>query len=605
MKTSLCFSHLCAATIVWLSLAAIAAFLPLPVEAQITIHPIDAGPDEPPKLQAGLIVTEYPRHAKQADEKDNYNLPLGEFGDPVGHKYLVRSLASWTWNPERNAIASGYINIESDGDYKFATRSFYDRNLLKIGDQEVCGFRDGEGTVAAVSLKKGWVRLVCAGFYGGRGADGINVRWQPPGQRELNPIPSRLLAHTADASVVGELPPETPTPKDKGLPGNLLATHVITVTDDFIVEAYKNGRRIEARRLLDEIFGATVERLSVQVRPDDWLVFHVVNNRMRWGGAKYFAVAGCLGTDDFGFVSDPASGSWSVCDEPARARDFIRVREEGTEVRASPIAQPWADGDGHMRAHAGMSFSGKPIWGGASSTWIKYIAPKKSANPAPTKPSSESEAKPETGDAASPPPSLPAPTKKVNISCVNPVVVPQAQAKEPKALLNPTRWPVQILSAVYGTGGKNADVTVRVKELVETKRAFFAVNPPTLGADPNPYWNKGLHIVYMKDGVRREQHRNENEYVLPESFYGPQDAAELTKWLPASRWRSEKGELQFHANGTVTGMGVEGAPLWEAVSKKQIRITWSAERKVDYPLDYTWSSFHEAENASAVYHVVP
>ncbi|MEQ1750466.1 MAG: hypothetical protein ABL974_13650, partial [Prosthecobacter sp.] len=83
------------------------------------------------------------------------------------------------------------------------------------------------------------------------------------------------------------------------------------------------------------------------------------------------------------------------------------------------------------------------------------------------------------------------------------------------------------------------------------------------------------------------------------------DAPELAKWLPASRWRSEKGELQFHADHTATGYGFEGVPLWEALAGNKLRITWSAERKVEYVFDYTWSSFHEAENAKAVFHVMP
>ena len=92
--------------------------------------------------------------------------------------------------------------------------------------------------------------------------------------------------------------------------------------------------------------------------------------------------------------------------------------------------------------------------------------------------------------------------------------------------------------------------------------------------------------------------------MLPESFYGPQDAPELAKWLPASRWRSSAGEVQFHADHSLTGPGMEGTPTWEALGNSRFRVTWSAERKVEYQFDYTWSSFHEKENASVVYHGV-
>lgn len=535
-----------------------------------------------PPLAPGLVVAEYPRHATQADEKNNFRLPLDEFGKPIGEKFVIESLSPWKWETERNAIASGFLVIEADGDYRFTTRSFYDRNLLMIDDKEVCGFGDGDDTVATIQLKKGRVKILSAGFVAGRGASGITVRWQPPGQKELGPIPPHLLLHLDDGTVPPK--PKVQPKVEKGVrPPDLLATHLITVADDFVVEAYKNGVRLQdgQRKLLDELHGATVERMSVDLRPGDWLVFHVVNNHLRWGGAKYFAVAGCLGSNDFGFVSDPASESWSVCDDPARARDFIRQRDEGTDIRAGAIAKPWADGDGHMRKHAGKGFPGKPLWGGGGSTWIKFVAPKNMPKPV----------------------ALPfddnPPVKEV----INKPALP-AKPVAAKALLNPTRWPVQILYAMYGSGSKNADVTMRVKEFVETKKVFFAVDPPSLGIDPIPYWNKSLWIAYVKDGVRREVRRYENEHVLPESFYGPQDAPELAKWLPSSRWRSEKGELQFHADHSATGYGFEGVPTWEALAGNKLRITWSAERKVEYVFDYTWSSFHEAENESAVFHVM-
>ncbi|MEZ0274592.1 MAG: hypothetical protein ACAH88_06785, partial [Roseimicrobium sp.] len=106
----------------------------------------------------------------------------------------------------------------------------------------------------------------------------------------------------------------------------LQARHLITVANDYIVEVYKNGKRIPdaQRELLEERFGATVERITVDVRKGDWLVFNVVHNRIRWGGSKYFAVAGRIDDTKIGFVSDPASQQWSVCDDPAKSAEFIR-----------------------------------------------------------------------------------------------------------------------------------------------------------------------------------------------------------------------------------------------------------------------------------------
>jgi len=416
-------------------------------------------------LAPGLIVTGYPRHTLQANDKEGFNVPLEQLGKPIGEKFIVESLAPWTWEPERNAVASGMLEIKADGDYSFTTNSFYDRNLLMIQGEVVCAFRDGTEAVTTIPLTKGRVTILSAGFVGGRGESGITIRWKPPGQTELSPIPPRLLSHVDDGSVKPK-----PVAKPPARPQGLLATHLITTTDDFVVEAYKNGKRIMdgQRKLLNEIHGATVERMNVDLHPGDWLVFHVVNNHLRWGGTKYFAVTGMLGDNDYDydydFVSDPASAAWSVCDDPARVRDFIRSRDEGTEIRASAVANPWRDGDKYMRKNAGAGFPGKPLWGGGSSTWIKFVAPK----------------------------NLPKPVAMPSIETtpVEEIIESLPVQPAPKAMLSPTRWPVQILYAMFGSGDRNADVTMRVKELVETQKTWFAVDPTTLGVDPVPYWKK-------------------------------------------------------------------------------------------------------------------
>lgn len=529
-------------------------------------------------LVPGLMVTEYPRHDSQADEKHGFALPLDQLGEPVGLKFIVESLSPWKWEPERNAVAKGVLEIQEDGDYRFTTSSFYDRNLLIIDDKVVCAFGDGDQTVATVPLKKGPVSILSAGFVGGRGASGIQVRWQPPGQRELSAIPPQLLKHI-DEGTEKSSSQMAIRPHPKGI----LASYLVTVADDFIVEAYKNGTRIrdDQRKLLDEIHGATAERITVDVKAGDWLVFHVVNNRQRWDGAKYFAVAGCLAENHFSFVSDPGSSDWSVCDDPSRARDFIRQRDEGTECRAGAIAKPWSDGDAIIHKYAGSGFPGKPLWGSSGSTWIKFVAPGNPSKPA-VLPSTE----------PTPPLEEIAPLK------------PTPPTPSAKAVLSPTRWPVQILYAMWGSGERNADVTLRLKELVEKQKTSFAVNPGTLEADPIPYWRKSLWIAFVKDGVRHEVRRYEDEVVPPEYFYGPQAAGELDKWLPGSRWQSEKGELQFYPDHTTFGYPFAGIPQWEALANNKIRITWANERKVEYLFDETWSSFHEIDDAKAVFHLV-
>jgi hypothetical protein len=379
----------------------------------------------------------------------------------------------------------------------------------------------------------------------------------------------------------------------------LQARHLITVANDYIVEVYKNGKRIpdDKRELLEERFGATAERITVDVRKGDWLVFNVVHNRIRWGGSKYFAVAGRIDDTKIGFVSDPASQQWSVCDDPAKSAEFIRNRDAGIEVRAGAIANPWSEGDGYAKQFAGEAYAGKALWGGAPSTWIKFVA----GDAAPVTESKPSE--PVVLENISGLGEVDAPAEAITIPVVAPSVPPVPPAPPTHRTYKPKQWPVQILSAIYGTGGKDADVTAKVREHVETEQHMFSVSPPSLGADPNPYWNKSLHIVYMKDGVRREQWRGENEHVLPESFYGPQDAVELGKWLHGSRWFGEKPEIQFHADNTFTSPGVNGTHRWESTANNKLRLIWADDQKAEFTFDYTWSSFSKDGDASQVYHV--
>lgn len=166
-----------------------------------------------------------------------------------------------------------------------------------------------------------------------------------------------------------------PAPGQEPAARPLRANYLTTVADDFVVEVYHNGHRVpdDRRHLLVELFGASAERMDVPVHAGDWLVFHVVNNRMRWGGARFFAVAGCAAPGEFTFVSDPVSPRWSACDDPARVRQFIAGRDAGTEVRASPIATLWSEGYRVMRECGGGDFEGQALWGGAPSTWIKCL----------------------------------------------------------------------------------------------------------------------------------------------------------------------------------------------------------------------------------------
>lgn len=542
---------------------------------------VPAFAEKPPTAQ-GLIVEEFPRNDSQANNDTTFLEPE-KFGKPIGKLFVIESLERWKHGQDRNAIARGELVVAKTGTYHFRTDSFYDRNVLQVNGETVCPFRDGTATSAAIELKKGAVLIEAVGYVNGRGETaGILVEWKPPGQREFSPIPPSHLRHKKRKGVLPVSPYE-PAPEIV-IPAKLLepdsaglyARQLTIVAKDFVTEIYHNGRRLKGgeRELLDDIHGSTVERAEVDVKAGDWLVFHVAHNPLRHGGVKYFAVTGHLDDGRVGILSRADSEDWSACDNPELVNDFILSREAGTESRAIKIAKPWDEGKKYMEKYTERRFCGDPIWGAAPSTWIKYVVPNREGAATPVVDSEK-----ETESAEPLPAEL--------------------------AISSPKRWPVQIVSAIYGTGGKNADVTEKVREFVEEKRAFFAANPGHLGVDPNPYWNKGLHIVFMKDGVRREQRRNENEHILPESFYGPQDAAELAEWIVGTRWQGPRGEVQFHPNGRLMGPELKGEGDWKSVRANRLEIIWPKEKEAtNYEFDYIWSSFRVPADGKNEYRIM-
>ena len=330
----------------------------------------------------GLVIEEFPRHPDQTCSDQSFIEPK-KFGEPIGHTYLTTTLNGWKHTTDRNAIARGFLTVLKSGDYQFLTNSFYDRNLLRVAGETVCEYRDGASRVNTVFLKKGRVPIESVGFVNGRGAtQGIEVKWKPPGQRELGPIPDEVLIHQFQPGVVsrGSISNPASSTSSRYVDPNLRAKRLTVVAKDFVVEIYKNGRRLprSSRKLLLDRFGASVERIETDVKSGDWLVFHVVHNRLRHGGSKFFAVTGQLDGGKTGFVSRADSPQWAVCDNAAQSTNFIHFRESGTEARAMQIAKPWEEGVKFMKRYTDQTeFSGDAIWGAAPSTWIKYIVPEK------------------------------------------------------------------------------------------------------------------------------------------------------------------------------------------------------------------------------------
>jgi hypothetical protein len=158
--------------------------------------------------------------------------------------------------------------------------------------------------------------------------------------------------------------------------GPVIADHVIAAVDDFIIDVYHNGEKVPdtSRRLLNEIHGATVERVDVEIRRGDWVVFNVANNRLRWGGQSLFIAAGMLNEGQPpAFVTRENDQHWSVCDDPGQVKKFIAERTHMADQPARAPESPWGEGIGHFNAQVPNS-EAQPIWGESRNTWIKFVA---------------------------------------------------------------------------------------------------------------------------------------------------------------------------------------------------------------------------------------
>jgi len=145
------------------------------------------GFSEPP-TNPGLLVKEYPRVPSQ-DDKMKAVIPIDTLGEAQKKTYTIRSLAEWKHDPNHNAVATGFLKVEKEGDYGFMTKGFYGRVKLVVDGQEV----KGDEKIATVKLKAGLVPIISVGYVESRGY--VIVKWRPPGQKDLGEIPGKLLYH--------------------------------------------------------------------------------------------------------------------------------------------------------------------------------------------------------------------------------------------------------------------------------------------------------------------------------------------------------------------------------------------------------------------------
>lgn len=213
-----------------------------------------------------------------------------------------------------------------------------------------------------------WLRVVRTGAEAHRPA----ARLQPRAVQVDRGAPESATTPslTPERQALPEPPPSLDAP--------VLATTLHLGADDFVVDIFLNGQRVADanRQLMAEVYGATGERVNLTVREGDWLVFNVVNNRLRWGGVCYFGAAGLAEDRSIAFVSEETE-QWSVCEDPGDAPRFITERAFRSNQPARLIENPWPGGH-KMMAKQVPGWSGQGIWGSPTNRniWLKFSAPR-------------------------------------------------------------------------------------------------------------------------------------------------------------------------------------------------------------------------------------
>jgi len=147
------------------------------------------------------------------------------------------------------------------------------------------------------------------------------------------------------------------------------------MADDFVVDVWHNGVRVndDQRRLANERYGACGEDVTLNLREGDWLVFNVVNNRMRWGGAAFFGAFGWSEEETLRFVSKAEDHRWSYEDDPSKVPEFIAsFNKQGNPIQRT--TNTWNEGHRLLGGRTKGLWNGDSIWGDPKSRnlWIKF-----------------------------------------------------------------------------------------------------------------------------------------------------------------------------------------------------------------------------------------
>ena len=179
----------------------------------------------------------------------------------------------------------------------------------------------------------------------------------------------KLILFIACLCVWGVLRPAT------AMADELVASNVVVAADDFVINVYHNGQIVPDThfKLENEIYGATVMRIRMDIHPGDWIVFEVANDRFRWDGNCAFAAAGLKDNGQTAFASDTDSGHWSACDSTDKASHFISDAAYGADSGVVVPRRPWTRAADEVRKLC-PDWQGKIIWcdSDARHIWIKF-----------------------------------------------------------------------------------------------------------------------------------------------------------------------------------------------------------------------------------------
>ena len=144
-------------------------------------------------LRNGLRVQHYASLPSQpVSDKRAGGVDRSELVTPIAADTVETSLNPWKYNPDQNHVASGLLRIDRPGEYVFHCFGDWDREALSIAGQWIQKFREGDAKLGRITLQPGLIPIEIIGYASN---DFVELKWQPPGERELIPVPSELFYH--------------------------------------------------------------------------------------------------------------------------------------------------------------------------------------------------------------------------------------------------------------------------------------------------------------------------------------------------------------------------------------------------------------------------